>query len=120
MDIHDQLFELIGKLVLRHSPSGVEADVDELLRESFAALELAPYSDASGNLIVKIVGRGGHGRIAITAHKDEIGAIVTEVREGGRVAIRKLGGAFPWVYGEGVVDLLGDSRLVSGDRKSVV
>src|SRR6185436_9490358 len=33
---------------------------------------------------------------------------------GGRVAIRKLGGAFPWVYGEGVVDLLGDSRLVSG------
>jgi len=114
MDIHDQLFELIGKLVLRHSPSGVEADVDELLREIFAALELAPYSDASGNLIVKIVGRGGHGRIAITAHKDEIGAIVTEVREGGRVAIRKLGGAFPWVYGEGVVDLLGDSRLVSG------
>ncbi|MHC5722338.1 MAG: M42 family peptidase, partial [Nostoc sp.] len=26
----------------------------------------------------------------------------------------KLGGSFPWVYGEGVVDLLGDNETISG------
>jgi putative aminopeptidase FrvX len=28
--------------------------------------------------------------------------------------VRQLGGAFPWVYGEGVVDILGDRKTLSG------
>jgi putative aminopeptidase FrvX len=113
MDIHDILFQSICELVMRHSPSGVENEIDVFLKERFEALGHAPFSDACGNLIVKIPGQGG-GRLAITAHKDEIGAIVTDVQEAGRVKVRKLGGAFPWVYGEGVVDLLGDARTLSG------
>jgi putative aminopeptidase FrvX len=110
---YDDLFELIEQLVMRHSPSGVEADVDELLRQRFKEIGLDAVSDASGNLIVRIPGRG-RGKIAITAHKDEIGALVTELQDGGRLKVRKLGGSFPWVYGEGVVDLLGDTRCISG------
>ena len=113
MDTQTKLFETISELVMCHSPSGVEDEVDRMLQKRFKALGLAPYSDASGNLIVKIPGQGG-GKLAITAHKDEIGCIVTEVKDDGRVKVRKLGGAFPWVYGEGVVDLLGDTRCVSG------
>jgi putative aminopeptidase FrvX len=109
----DALFESISGLVMRHSPSGVESDIDELLKARFAALGVAAPLDASGNLIASIPGRGG-GKLAITAHKDEIGAIVTEVKDDGCVKVRKLGGAFPWVYGEGIVDLLGDTRTVSG------
>lgn len=113
MDDHDQLFDSIRDLVLRHSPSGVEHEVDELLRARFEALGVAVRQDASGNLIAMLPGRGG-GSIAITAHKDEIGAIVTHVEDSGRLKIRKLGGSFPWVYGEGVVDFLGDAGCISG------
>ncbi|MGH8552993.1 MAG: hypothetical protein ACRERS_06830, partial [Methylococcales bacterium] len=45
---------------------------------------------------------------------DEIGGIVKSINVDGTLNIRKLGGAFPWVYGEGVVDLLGDHEVVSG------
>jgi len=113
MTTHDSLFESIRELVMRHSPSGLESEVDELLRARFDAVGVAVHSDLSGNLIAKIPGEDG-GRLAITAHKDEIGAIVTEVQGEGRLKVRKLGGSFPWVYGEGVVDLLGDSGVVSG------
>lgn len=54
------------------------------------------------------------GAIAITAHKDEIGGIVKRIKPQGRVSVRALGGAYPWVYGEGIVDLLGDYATVSG------
>ncbi len=36
--------------------------------------------------------------IAITAHKDEIGAIVKSIREAGKVEVCKLVDAYPWVY----------------------
>ena len=32
----------------------------------------------------------------------------------GRLQVRALGGAFPWVYGEGIVDLLGDQAVLHG------
>jgi putative aminopeptidase FrvX len=113
MDTHDSLFHTISDFVLRHAPSGVEQEIDELLRERFAQAGMTLAADASGNLIGRISGDGG-GRLAITAHKDEIGAIVTAVADQGRVKVRKLGGSFPWVYGEGIVDLIGDAATVSG------
>jgi putative aminopeptidase FrvX len=114
MQPHDSLFSLIGDLVMRHSPSGVEHEIDELLSSRFAELGLDARLDPSGNVVVKIAGTGGGGCIAITAHKDEIGMIVTAVQEGGRIRVRRLGGSFPWVYGEGIVDLLGDHHHISG------
>jgi putative aminopeptidase FrvX len=113
MDTHDRLFALIRELVFRHSPSGVEGEVDEWLESHFEALGLAVHSDPSGNLIARIPGRGG-GKLAITAHKDEIGAVVVELQDAGRLKVKKLGGSFPWIYGEGVVDILGDTHCVSG------
>lgn len=113
MELHNRLFDTIQELVLRHSPSGVEHEVDEWLKARFESLGLATTMDLSGNLIAKIPGQGG-GRLAITAHKDEIGAIVCELQDGGRLKVRKIGGSFPWIYGEGVVDLLGDQRCISG------
>lgn len=113
MSDYNALFQSISELVLRHSPSGVESDVDELLLEKFAALRIPASLDAAGNLIARIPGRGG-GRLAITAHKDEIGASVTHLESNGRLRLKKLGGAYPWAYGEGPVDLLGDKERVTG------
>lgn len=110
---YEKLFNEIEELVLHHSPSGVEQEVDELLLNRFAALGRETCQDAAGNVIAKVPSESRRA-IAITAHKDEIGALVKAVRSDGRLEVRKLGGAFPWVYGEGVVDLLGDHACISG------
>ncbi|HEY9876368.1 MAG TPA: hypothetical protein V6D12_23275, partial [Candidatus Obscuribacterales bacterium] len=93
---------------------GVEGEIDGLLMRRFAELGVEAWLDAAGNAIAKIPGRDSERAIAITAHKDEIGAIVKTVGSQGRVEVRKLGGSFPWVYGEGVVDFLGDNQTISG------
>ena len=111
---YDYLFTTIEQLIMHHSPSGVEGEVDQFLLEQFQALGVEHWQDRAGNIIVKIPGIDSNRAIAITGHKDEIGAIVKSIDERGRLQIRKLGGSFPWVYGEGVVDILGDKATISG------
>jgi putative aminopeptidase FrvX len=111
---YDALFEKIRELVLHHSPSGMEGEIDRFLLPAFANLGVEVWQDQAGNIIAKIPGRDPTRSIAITAHKDEIGAMVKSVRDNGQVEVRRLGGSFPWIYGEGVVDLLGDYATVSG------
>jgi len=120
---YEQLFKIIEELVMHHSPSGVETEINQFLLQRFAALGVEVWSDRADNIIAKIPGKHPQRAMsndkplrayAITAHKDEIGGIVKTVGDAGRVEVRKLGGAFPWVYGEGVVDLLGDNETISG------
>ncbi len=111
---YDRLFQIIEELVMHHSPSGVEAEINQLLMQRFAALGVEVWCDRADNIIAKIPGKNPDRAIAITAHKDEIGAIVKNIGDEGRVEVRKLGGSFPWVYGEGVVDLIGDNETING------
>ncbi|MDJ0677042.1 MAG: M42 family peptidase [Calothrix sp. MO_167.B42] len=111
---YEQLFNIIEELVMHHSPSGVETEINEFLLQKFTALGVEVWCDRADNIIAKIPGKNQDRAIAITGHKDEIGAIVKTIGEAGRVEVRRLGGAFPWVYGEGVVDLLGDNQTISG------
>ncbi|HEY9761111.1 MAG TPA: M42 family peptidase [Trichocoleus sp.] len=110
----EALFNQIEALVMCHSPSGVEEEINQALMTSFAALGVEHWRDAADNIVAKIPGQDAERAIAITAHKDEIGAIVKAIEPNGRVSVRRLGGAFPWVYGEGAVDLLGDQETISG------
>ncbi|BAZ68744.1 peptidase M42 family protein [Fischerella sp. NIES-4106] len=111
---YDHLFKIIAELVMHHSPSGVETEINQYLMQRFTDLGVKAWCDRADNIIAKIPGKNPDRAIAITAHKDEIGGIVKTIGEQGRVEVRKLGGAFPWVYGEGVVDLLGDNATISG------
>ena len=113
-DRYGYLFNQISEMVFCHSPSGVEYEIDTYLTVRLKALGISYRQDEAGNLIAKIAGKDSSRSIAITAHKDEIGAIVKKVRPDGKVEVRKLGGSFPWVYGEGIVDLLGDEKIVHG------
>ncbi|WP_088890712.1 M42 family metallopeptidase [Leptolyngbya ohadii] len=116
----DRLFDTITELVLCHSPSGAEQEINDYLLRQFEALGLEAWVDAADNVVAKIAANSSGNfeeakrSIAITAHKDEIGGIVKSIEEDGRLHVRRLGGAFPWVYGEGVVDILGDRSTVSG------
>ncbi|MGV2829717.1 M42 family metallopeptidase [Myxosarcina sp. GI1(2024)] len=111
---YDELFDTIAELVLLHSPSGVETEIDSVLLDRFQTLGVETWQDRAGNIIAKIPGRNTERALAITAHKDEIGATVKSIEEEGSLQVRRLGGSFPWVYGEGVVDIIGDYQTISG------
>ncbi|MGB3293974.1 MAG: M42 family peptidase [Phormidesmis sp.] len=111
----DRFFEAITDLVMLHSPSGVEGEVNRYLLDRLKTLGVEHWQDSADNIVVRIAGPAGCAEsLAITAHKDEIGGIVKRVTPDGRLSVRALGGAYPWVYGEGVVDLLGDHATLSG------
>lgn len=109
-----RLYELIERLVYCHSPSGAEEEIDVFLKAKLVEMGVSNTQDAAGNIVARLPGRDDRRTLAITAHKDEIAAIVKSIDPRGRIEVRKLGGAFPWVYGEGVVDLLGDRQVVPG------
>ena len=111
---YDALFNHIADLVLCHSPSGAEGEINQRLMTILAELGVDHWLDEADNVIAKIPGQDPERAIAITAHKDEIGMIVKSIYADGRIAVRNLGGSYPWVYGEGVVDLLGDHATISG------
>ncbi len=111
---YDRLFDRIQDLVMLHSPSGAETEIDTWLMDHFQTLGVEAWLDEAGNAIAKIPGRDSTRSLAITAHKDEIGGIVKAVEASGRLDVRRLGGSYPWVYGEGVVDILGDVATLSG------
>ncbi|MGK7929826.1 MAG: M42 family metallopeptidase [Microcystaceae cyanobacterium] len=111
---NEQLFALIEDLVLCHSPSGVESEIDQFIFNYLTPFNREVWQDKAGNIIIKIPSKHSTEKIAITAHKDEIGMIVKSINRQGNLNVRKLGGSFPWVYGEGVVDVLGDMDTLSG------
>jgi len=112
-EIYDSLYHTIAELVMCHSPSGAEREINEYLFDRLTALGIEHWQDDADNIVACLRG-SGEGAIAITAHKDEIGGIVKAIQPDGRVSVRRLGGSFPWVYGEGVVDFLGDHETLSG------
>lgn len=75
---YDRLFQIIEELVMHHSPSGAEAEINQLLMQRFGALGVEVWCVAcrrrhrADNMIAKIPGKNPDQAIAITAHKDEI------------------------------------------------
>jgi putative aminopeptidase FrvX len=109
-----ELLSLIERLLMAHAPSGHEAEVDAVVLEEFERRCDAVYQDEGDNLIAHIKGVSAEGAIGVTGHKDEIGMIVKRIDDDGRLHVRNVGGSRPWIYGEGVVDVLGDKGVVSG------
>ena len=111
--LRDRLFESLSELVALHSPSGVEEAVDAYLIERLSAYG-EPTVDGAGNIALRVAGRDPGRSVAVLAHKDEIGAMVKRVEDAGRLIVQKIGGSFPWVWGEGPVDVLGERAAVPG------
>ncbi|EDX85174.1 M42 glutamyl aminopeptidase superfamily [Synechococcus sp. PCC 7335] len=116
----DHFFDTISELVMLHSPSGVEDEVNDYLLARLSGLGVEHWQDEADNIVVRLAAEVEGDvplsvpSLVITGHKDEIGGIVKGLEHDGRISVRALGGAYPWVYGEGVVDLLGDRATVSG------
>jgi putative aminopeptidase FrvX len=109
----DALFQSLCELVAIHSPSGVEGAIDDHLLDRLSRIGV-PSVDAAGNIALRVPGRD-RGRLrAVLAHKDEIGAMVKRVGEDGRLMVVKVGGSYPWIWGEGPVAVLGDTGELTG------
>ena len=102
----DEMLALLSELVACHSPPGEEREIDSVLQREFKATGAPVWSDETGNLYARLAGSGP--KVMICAHKDEIGMIVTEVQDDGRLGVQNCGGSRPWKYGEGPVDLITD------------
>lgn len=71
MPDYENLFNTIEELVLHHSPSGAEAEINQLLISRFSALGVKVWQDRADNVLAKIPGRDSTAAIAITAHSQQ-------------------------------------------------
>jgi putative aminopeptidase FrvX len=109
-----KILEILRPLLLTHSPSGHEDEATEWIRDWMARHAKKVWMDAAGNVIAHVAGSGSGPAVALVAHKDEIGFIVKRIEPDGCIRVAKLGGSYPWKYGEGPVDLLGDGEPTPG------
>lgn len=107
--------QLIRDLVAFPAPSGEEAAIAKYIAEAMTAMGYTPHLDAKGNVYTTL---GDPERdlphVLITAHMDEIGLMVVNVEDDGKIRVAALGGTYTWKWGEGAVSLMTASGLITG------
>jgi endoglucanase len=88
-------FSLLEELVETPGISGREEQVRELVQKEFTTLGARIRIDAMGSLIGHLSGKGP--RIALMAHMDEVGFMVSKIESQGFVRIMPVGGIDPRV-----------------------
>lgn len=99
--------ELLNTLVALPGPPGQEAAVRAYVQEQVRSLGCTVTVDPKGNLLTA-PGDGAlpeRPRIVVTAHLDEIALMVRAIADDGSLGVRPLGGAHPWKWGEGPVEV---------------
>jgi putative aminopeptidase FrvX len=86
--------DLLRNLCLAPGPTGFEAPVQEVVRRRLEAL--APvHGDPLGNVWAEVGEPGRRPLVAVAAHADQIGLIVTHVDADGYVFVARIGGVAP-------------------------
>jgi putative aminopeptidase FrvX len=111
--MRDELTRLLNRLLVTHSPPGDEREMDEACREELGGLCARVWQDEAGNVIGLLPGKREGSPLRVMAHKDEIGCLVARIEDNGKMRLEPLGGAVPWAYGEGPLDVLG-KEVVTG------
>lgn len=84
--------ELLKKLTQTDGASGNEGAVCEIIKNEIEKYCDELYTDAMGNLIARISGKGK--KVMFAAHMDEIGIIVTAADENGFLRFGNIGGLY--------------------------
>ena len=86
--------DLLQNLCLAPGPTGFEAPVQEIVRRRLEPL--GPVGgDPLGNVWGAVEARDGAPLVAVAAHADQIGLIVTHVDDDGYVFVARIGGVAP-------------------------
>ncbi len=109
-----RLLELLNELLVTHSPVGDEGEIRAVLQPHFERCCDEVQVLGGDTLVGRVAGRGLAPAVQVLAHQDELGMIVKRIDPGGTLHLDVLGGAYPWKYGEGLVEILGDHQIVPG------
>jgi putative aminopeptidase len=107
-DTIDALYTDLAELTALHAPSGAEQPVIARLRDLFSPLVDTIEVDHMGNLTATREGPPASPHIVVSAHADEIGAIVATIDPAGFLRLQPIGGVQPrllegravWVGGQ--------------------
>jgi putative aminopeptidase FrvX len=90
-------FRLLKRLTETPGISGREERVRDLVAEEFSGLDAEEMAvDALGNLIAHVPGSGP--RVALAAHMDEVGFMVSKIEPEGFIRVMPAGGVDPKVF----------------------
>ena len=89
-------YSVLTRLTEAAGISGREERVREIVVEQFSRLGLKSRTDAMGNLIARKPGSGP--KVALVAHLDEVGFMVSRIDERGFVRVMPVGGIDPLVF----------------------
>ena len=109
--------KLVRELTALPGPPGQEDLVRAAVIVHAERLGCVHETDARGNLRLSLPGAKrlpDKPDIVVMAHLDEIALLVVRVESDGRLAVTNLGGAFPWKWGEGPVQILAASGPMDG------
>lgn len=89
-------FSLLTRLTEIPGVSGREEQVRAFVAEHLAELSANPRTDAMGNLVAHLPGDGP--RVALIAHMDEVGFLVSRIDDQGFLRVMPMGGVDPQVF----------------------
>ena len=96
--------DFFKKILGEYGISGIEGNIRKVIIEELKALSLDISVDNIGNLIVKKINNKNEGSIALCAHMDEVGFIVTEILSDDLIRIEPIGGTnCRYLHGKRVV-----------------
>ncbi len=109
--------DLVRELTALPGPPGQEDQVREAVAAHADRLGCAHETDARGNLLLSLPGAGripARPDIVVMAHLDEIALLVVGAEADGRLVVTGQGGAYPWKWGEGPVQILASGGPLTG------
>lgn len=112
--MREDIIKLLDRLLVTHSPGGLEWEMDEAAKEYLAQCADEVHHDPHGNIYVNFAGKEGGPLTLISAHKDENSLIVRKIDEDGKIWLENIGGSSPYKYGEGPFDLITSSGVIEG------
>lgn len=121
-------YALLTRLTEAAGISGREERVRAIVSEHFSRMKIKAATDALGNLVAERPGKGL--RVALVAHMDEVGFMVSKIEKEGFLRVLPVGGVDPQVFCaqkvvvHGRQDLIGvvgsvPPHLRKGDSKAV-
>jgi tetrahedral aminopeptidase len=102
-------YALLTRLTETAAVSGREEKVRALVAGLLSGLGVESTTDAMGNLIARKDGKGP--RVALVAHMDEVGFMVSKIESQGFVRVMPVGGVDPQVFGAQKVIVHGKQDL---------
>ena len=115
LTVSNPILDRFKSLLYLPSPSSREQAIAAEIESQIATMGLTPQRDAGGNVWVELEGEDPSLPLWLyAAHMDEIGLVVTKVREDGNLEVARNGGLYPWKLGETPVEVLGDGETILG------